>query len=577
MNIQTHFQLEKHIVSKYEHKNVSAKCERKIGLSKVLKRCASYAIPYTTDDASLKALLDVIEDFEKISGLKINTSKSECMGIGEARGRKGDFFGLKWPERPIKCLGVYLTYDYDDFIKMNYKQRLKKLENTANWWKGRGLTPYGRAQIINSLLLPKLIYIASMFVVPEEIIKEINRIVFKFLWRGQDRVARTAVINSYENGGLRVLDFETLVRALRLSWLKRLYSGEAAGWKCYLEHLLIPYGGVFLFHCDYDPKDYNFSNNFYAELIRFWADFRNAFSEQDSRGSIIWNNKNVRIDEQPVCYKRFLEKNVISIRQLGLSQSNLESLDTISNVTSLKCNFLQWASLRSAIPDFLRYKEDDVSNLEQLGFYHNNTFFDASEARSKHYYNLLIQLKATLPNGAKSLQDKFTFTREDLSEIYLLPINVCMETYLRDFQYKVLNYITCTKILLKKLGKVDSDVCSFCNFSREDLEHLLFVCPASQFFWNDFRLFWYDVMKEDITLSLKDIVVGVSGNSHVLLNYCILVGKSFIFHCKKNNTKPTISSFKVLLTKKYQVELYIAGKNKKLNDFYKKWKFMPLT
>ena len=31
------------------------------------------------DDASLKALLDVIEDFEKISGLKINTSKSECM------------------------------------------------------------------------------------------------------------------------------------------------------------------------------------------------------------------------------------------------------------------------------------------------------------------------------------------------------------------------------------------------------------------------------------------------------------------------------------------------------------------
>ena len=124
---------------------------------------------------------------------------------------------------------------------------------------------------------------------------------------------------------------------------------------------------------------------------------------------------------------------------------------------------------------------------------------------------------------------------------------------------------------------MDSDVCSFCKFSREDLEHLLFFCPASQFFWNDFRLFWYDVMKEDITLSLKDIVVGVSGNSHVLLNYCILVGKSFIFHCKKNNTKPTISSFKVLLTKKYQVELYIAGKNKKLNDFYKKWKFMPLT
>ena len=58
--------------------------------------------------------------------------------------------------------------------------------------------------------MPKLIYIGSMFAVPEEIIKEINRIVFRFLWRGQDRVVTTAVINSYENGDLRVLDFETL-------------------------------------------------------------------------------------------------------------------------------------------------------------------------------------------------------------------------------------------------------------------------------------------------------------------------------------------------------------------------------
>ena len=73
------------------------------------------------------------------------------MVIGEAHGHKGDFLGLKWPERPIKCLGVYLTYDYHEFIEMNYKQQLKKLENTAYWWKGRGLTLHGRAQITNYL------------------------------------------------------------------------------------------------------------------------------------------------------------------------------------------------------------------------------------------------------------------------------------------------------------------------------------------------------------------------------------------------------------------------------------------
>ena len=100
---------------------------------------------------------------------------------------------------------------------------------------------------------------------------------------------------------------------------------------------------------------------------------------------------------------------------------------------------------------------------------------------------------------------------------------LCKEIHMCSKQiHPCFNYITCTNILLKKLGKVDSDVCSFCNFSREDLEHLLFVCPASQVFWSDFRLFWYDVMKKDITLSLKNVIVGVSGNIHVLLNYCIL-------------------------------------------------------
>ena len=528
------------------------------------------------DDCSLKSLLDVINSFERISGLKINISKSECMGIGVSCGRKGDFCGLKWPERPIKCLGVYLTYDYDEFIKMNYKQRLKKLENTVNWWKGRGLTLYGRAQIINSLLLPKLIFIATMFAVPEEVIKDVNRIVFKFLWRGQDRVVRTAMINSYENGGLRVLDFETLVKSVRLSWFKRLFAGENTGWKCYLNRLLKPYGGLFLLHCDYDPKDYNISNQFYAELIKFWAEFRNAFSDKDNKSSIIWNNKNIRIDGKPVFYKKFFEKNISLISQLGLSKNNLDSLEAVRQKTNISCNFLEWSGLRSAIPSHMR-KDDGVSTITKLGFIHNDAFYDVSLAKSKQYYNLLIKLKATLPNTAKKLKDKFNIEYEDLSVVYLLPIKVCIETSLRDFQFKVLNYITCTNILLKKLGVVDSDICSFCNLSREEIEHMLFNCSVSQNFWNDFKWYWYCNTKEIIMLSLKDIIVGVFGNGNDFLNYCILVGKSVIYHCKRNKVKPSLQSFKLLLSKKYHTELYIAQKNNILHIFHKKWKFKPLT
>ena len=39
-----------------------------------------------------------------------------------------------------------------------------------------------------------------------------------------------------------MLDFETLVKSVRLSWLKRLFTSKNAGWKCYLTHLLKPFG-----------------------------------------------------------------------------------------------------------------------------------------------------------------------------------------------------------------------------------------------------------------------------------------------------------------------------------------------
>ena len=65
-----------------------------------------------------------------------------------------------------------------------------------------------------------------------------------------------------------MLDFETLVKSVRLSWFRRLFACENAGWKCYLTHLLKPFGGLFLLQCDYDLKDYNISNQFYAELIQ---------------------------------------------------------------------------------------------------------------------------------------------------------------------------------------------------------------------------------------------------------------------------------------------------------------------
>ena len=65
-------------------------------------------------------------------------------------------------------------------------------------------------------------------------LKELNKILFKFLWKGVDKVTRAPVINEYEEGGLKMVHFECVVKSLRSALLKRIFSGTNGTWKSYL-------------------------------------------------------------------------------------------------------------------------------------------------------------------------------------------------------------------------------------------------------------------------------------------------------------------------------------------------------
>lgn len=242
-----------------------------------------------------------------------------------------------------------------------------------------------------------------MFLVLEEVIKEVNRIIFKFLWKGQDRVVRKVMINNFENGGLNVLDFEMMVKLFRLVWLRRFYIDEDVGWKRYLRFLIKFFGGDFFFYCDYEFREYNIINKFYVELIQFWVEFRNVFFIEDDLILIVWNNKNIRINGKLVFYRRFFEKKLIFICQLRLYFSNVEFLDFIWMDFELNCNFLVWVGLRLVIFVLLRGKEDDVRLMNVLGFYDNNIFFDVMLVKSRGYYRFFIWLKVILLNGVNKL------------------------------------------------------------------------------------------------------------------------------------------------------------------------------
>jgi len=120
------------------------------------------------------------------------------------------------------------------------------------------------------LLFPQMIYPSSVLCTPYEVIKEFNSLIFRFLRNGNYKVIRLTTCAPYDQDGLKMLDYDNmpLVKAVRLSWLKRLVDPDYVGfWKSYLDHLLVNEGGLLLIQCNYDNNRLTISAFFYRELL----------------------------------------------------------------------------------------------------------------------------------------------------------------------------------------------------------------------------------------------------------------------------------------------------------------------
>ncbi len=103
----------------------------------------------------------------------------------------------------------------------NFQQCILTLKTTLNIWKQRKLSVKGKITVLNHLALAPLIYVASVVDTPKRAIQEINNATQNFIWDGNtSKIAQQTLIQSIQNGGLKLCHFETKVRALKLSWVK---------------------------------------------------------------------------------------------------------------------------------------------------------------------------------------------------------------------------------------------------------------------------------------------------------------------------------------------------------------------
>ena len=223
-------------------------------------------------------------------------------------------------------------------------------------WSSRGLSIYGKVTIIKSLLIPKLVYASSLLPTPANIIKQVEHI-YTFLWKGKDKVTRLSAINNFEGDGIKMIDIDSTVKALRLAWFK----------------------------CNYTMKDLSIISIFYRELLQWWSEFRDHFSDEKYWLSIIWNHKDIRINGKPVFYNTYYNSGIYTVSDLLLNLDNVKSFEPIRN-TIEKVNFLTWTGLRHSVPSNLKTLQYRLTK-GNPSFIYKNDIFDITKVKSKDYYS----------------------------------------------------------------------------------------------------------------------------------------------------------------------------------------------
>ena len=256
---------------------------------------------------SLTNTLQLLEHYGRCAGLKVNKEKSEIIQLGVTDG-KSDKSGLKWVDGPIKTLGVWVGKNTEEIIKINFEERIKKLENMLNMWQGRSLTIKGKITLLRAQALPLILYTTSVLFTPKDIINRIDSLFYKFIWpKGKHHVKKEVLVQNIENGGLKMPDVGSMIKSLKLTWIKRLIDGDTSFSKIASNHAKIPNIKHFIKYKNEEKFLRHDMPSFYKQIFSYWFEIFsiNPVTHNEVLNEYIQKNKFILINDKPISGNRW--------------------------------------------------------------------------------------------------------------------------------------------------------------------------------------------------------------------------------------------------------------------------------
>lgn len=190
------------------------------------------------DVKSVKVIREALLEFQHVSGLVPSEPKSNIFFGNVPDPLKGlilDIIMFAEGVLPIRYLGVPLIQSRL-FIRDCYVL-IAKVKTKIQNWKNRYLSFAGRLQLINSVLTSMQVYWSSVFLLPKETIRDIEQLMWNYLWggsidfkRGKVKVAWVNVCKPKKEGGLGIKSLDRWNVALLSKQIWRLLTSKDSLW-----------------------------------------------------------------------------------------------------------------------------------------------------------------------------------------------------------------------------------------------------------------------------------------------------------------------------------------------------------
>ena len=229
---------------------------------------------------------------------------------------------------------------------------------------------------------------------------------------------------------------------------------------------------MFLLSCNYSVKTLDSRIPlFYRELLEYFQELRSSYEDPLKREFILWNNKEINIENKSIFWKAWRNKNVLFVQDLLNKQGNYLSPQEFSEKYNIKVNFLQYYQITSAIPTHLKSYASADTDLGDLNSICENFDFQLSndvtlnlkKTFCKQFYKLFVEKINTEPTAIKSWRKHLPEVAENWVHCIQNNYKITRDNKLRQFYFKLLHRILVTNKELKCFGITDCVKCVMCS------------------------------------------------------------------------------------------------------------------